>query len=172
MGAILVYFIISALAVEFFRQMRVEVEDVVSNSSRITVEKLNFHLRRWKQRYVFMSQLIDWISQCFGFILLQSIVYFYICIVNGTFYLILSFSSRNHLDIGINFVIQISKQFGYLMIISYLPSEVKKEVSVDAYFIYFSTKKRTILIFIVQVAMIYKSLRQFELNESNIQRKV
>lgn len=136
MITILVYLIMSVLAIELYRQMRIEVQDTVSNLSISTTKEMKFYLKRWKERYVLLSQLIDWINQCFGFILLQSILYFYISVINGTFYLTLSISSQNqHYIVSTFYIVQIIKQMGYLVIISFTPSKIKKEVrNVGSYF--------------------------------------
>lgn len=127
MNTVFIYLIVGLLAIELFRQMRIEVEDIAVISHQL-VDRAEFDpLNKWKLRYVLLTQLIDRINQCFGFVLLQSITYFYISIVNSAFYVFISLTYGNYISTG-SYLYNIVKHMLYLLAIALVPHKIKSEV--------------------------------------------
>ena len=170
MSVVFLYLILGLLAIELYRQMRIEMKDaaVVSNSlsNRAQLERLD----KWKLRYVLLTQLIDCINNCFGLVLLQSIIFFYVSIVNSAFYVFLSLAHGYYLSFANN-IYNIGKHICYLLAIAYVPYKIKNEVRVEENGTIIPPKKLFVNCFF-KAFNIVKILRTFNFNETKLLFKV
>ena len=130
-SATFTYLIVCTLAVEMFHQLKMEIETtVVDNSGCLTINhQMEFSVTKWRSRYIQLTQLIDSINQCFGLILLQTTVYLFFVLINGSFFVsvlmksqIPTFRILNHCY-GMCFFIFI------LLAVAYLPCKLRSEVN-------------------------------------------
>lgn len=132
LSATFFYFTLSTLAIELLRQMRIEIEHV-NDSTRfllpaVYVTKWEFYLKKWRHRYLTLSQLVDCINQCFGPILFYSTVYFFCTIINDVFFSIIFFQAGVMPYLPI-FLCKIFKICAYMVGVTAVASKMKNEAS-------------------------------------------
>ena len=134
LSAIFFYFAVSTLTIELLRQMRIDIGNV-NESHRFLVmaayvPKMEFHLKKWRHRYLILSQLVESINQCFGAILLHSTVFFFCMIINEFFFSIILFRDAfiPHFPIHLY---KLLKWCAYLVGMTSVASKMKNEVSFE-----------------------------------------
>ena len=129
-GAVYFALMIIMLTMEFFRQMRVEMEDFVTlhRSTLVRGIQINPFLNKWTQRYEMLSQLIECTNRCFGLLFLQTVVYLYIAVVIESFFIYVCIVVAREPLGSIIYVYSIIKFLFYLFVIGYYPSLIVEEV--------------------------------------------
>lgn len=84
---------------------------------------------RWCRCSGLLIELVNQINRCFGPLLLAALVYYFILLVNGTFYGVLMFQERGLLDPSawVPFMVQISI-FPIFLLTLYYPHQISQEV--------------------------------------------
>lgn len=128
MMAIFLFIFIGQLTVELFCQMKNEVEHIAGYGSISEgMEKL---LGRWKRNYLLLTELTSHLNTCFGFVLLQSLVFAYVHAINCAFYLFLTIKLGSSF-VAAMYVLQIAKSLIYFSFLCWIPSKIKREVQRD-----------------------------------------
>lgn len=132
LSAIFFYFTLSTLAIELLRQMRIEIENF-NNGTRflkptIYAGRMEFYLKKWRHRYLTLSELVGCINQCFGAILFQSTLFFFCTIVNDFFFSIILFKISPIPYFPV-YLYKFLKSCVYIVSIASVASQMKTEVS-------------------------------------------
>ena len=130
-GAEYFYFIVCLLAIEFFRQFRMEMEAklVEERTHPSLSSEMESILRNWKERYCQLTRLVDCINQCSNLLVLQLVILYFVLIMNGIFFTSTLFKNDLHFALAIN-VYYVTIYIFYLVTITYLPSKLKSEVKI------------------------------------------
>lgn len=137
-SAIFTYLIVCTLTFQLFHQMKIDIEAKAEMITACTAKRseLEFYLSTWRHRYIQLTQLVDSINQCFGLILLQTIIYLFLILINGTFFISVIMKSRLSTFFIINHCSSMFFFIFVLLTLTYLPSKLKGEVIIITFMIY------------------------------------
>lgn len=129
MSAVLAHVHISEMTAQLFSQLKDEIETKANISNLVTdLGEMEFLLTKWRQRYVQLIELVDCISRCFGLVLLETMVFLFLDFTNGLFFASVLLKHNFHIMSIVSHVTNRLLYTAYLLILTYLPSKLKREV--------------------------------------------